>query len=98
MASNPQELTAAAEFLHSYGGWGLSVILMAAIAVLHKNKLELRRQMTDLLEKRTTELMSIVRESTAVIAQHHTERELIETMVRRVEDMMGRLLDEVRRR
>lgn len=97
MGASPQELTNVAEFLHSYGGWGLSVILMAAIAVLHKNKLELRRQMTDLLEKRTTELIAIVRESTAVIAQHHTERELVETMVNRVEAMMTKLYDERKR-
>jgi len=75
-------MTKMAEFLQTFGGWGLSIILIAAIMYLY-------RSMNSLLEQRNQQFIDALRETTAVLQQSHDESRRVEALLQRVE----RLLD-----
>ena len=75
-------MTQMAEFLQTFGGWGMSVVLLAAIIYLY-------RSMNSLLEKRNQQFIDALRETTAALQQHSDDSRRVEALLQRVE----RLLD-----
>jgi hypothetical protein len=69
--------------LHSYGGWALSAILLIAIVWVYKSMLQL-------LEKRTQQLMEVIREcGSALDREAQTNRE-VECKLRDVDEILER--------
>ena len=70
-----------ADFLQTYGGWGVSVIFFGMIFYLY-------RSMNQLLEKRNDKFIEVLRESTALLQQNCDLSERVETILRNVTKMM----------
>lgn len=70
-----------AAFLQTYGGWGVSVILLGMIFYLYKS-------MNKLLEKRNDQFIEVLRECTALLQQNNDLNERVETMLRNVAKTM----------
>jgi hypothetical protein len=66
-----------ARFLQTFGGWGVSVILLAGIIYLY-------RSTNKLLEKRNEQFIEALKETTAALQQNNDES-------RRVEEVLGRV-------
>ena len=60
---DPENLSELATFLHDYGGWAITVILLIAIFYLH-------RTTSALLERRNNELKALLAECKSVVAEN----------------------------
>lgn len=69
------------KLLQEYGGWALSVILMAAIVYLH-------RSMSALLEKRNDELRQLLAEHKEVLGENRIVLDRNEAMTVKVKEAL----------
>ena len=68
----------AAEFLQTFGGWGVSVVLLVGIIYLY-------RTMNTLLERRNQQIIDVLRETTAMLQQNVDFLQRAERLLERVE-------------
>lgn len=71
-------LTEVAKLLQTFGGWGLSSILLAGIIYLY-------RSTNKLLEKRNEQFIEALKETTAALQQNSDESRRVEALLSRVE-------------
>ena len=70
-----------ANFLQTFGGWGVSSILLAGIIYLY-------RSTNKLLEKRNEQFIEALKETTAAIQQNNDESRRVEAALTRVERIL----------
>jgi uncharacterized membrane protein YgaE (UPF0421/DUF939 family) len=74
-----------AEFLQTFGGWGVSVIVLMCLFYLY-------RDTSKLLEKRNEQFIDVLRETTAMLQQNTDNSYRVQKLLERVE----RYLDKVK--
>ena len=84
------QLTKITQFLEQYGGWAVSVIMMAVILYLH-------RTTSNLLEKRNNELKSLLAECKSVIAENRVFLDRVEDAVGSTESTIEKNTDVLQR-
>jgi len=87
----PEALKSLAGVLQVYGGWGMTVILMAAVIALYKNT-------GKILEKRNDQFVDVLRECGTVLGQTEDKlREVSDRLVQftNVNERVLRLLERV---
>jgi len=72
-----------AQFLQTFGGWGVSVIVLAGIIYLY-------RSMNKLLEKRNEQFIEALKETTATLQQNNDESRRVEMVLTRVERVLDK--------
>ncbi len=75
------KLEAFAQFLQTFGGWGMTVVLIGGIIALY-------RSMSNLLEKRNDQIREVLRENAALLQQNAQQNERVEELLRRVERVL----------
>jgi len=78
-----ENMTTVALFLQTFGGWGMCVILLAAIIYLY-------RSMNVVLERRHNEIVDVLRETTALLQQNADQARRVEAVLGRVERILDR--------
>jgi hypothetical protein len=73
-------------FLQQYGGWAVSVILMAALLYLHKTT-------GNLLEKRNSEIKALLSECKSVIAENRIFMDRVEDAITSVDSNLEKFTD-----
>jgi len=74
-------LSEVAKMLQTFGGWGLSAILLAGILYLY-------RSTNKLLEKRNEQFIEALKETTAALQQNNDESRRVEAVLTRVERIL----------
>jgi len=72
-----------AELLQTFGGWGVSAVLLAGILYLY-------RSTNKLLEKRNEQFIEALKETTAALQQNSDESRRAEAVLQRVEHILDK--------
>jgi hypothetical protein len=83
---DPDSLTRLTIFLQQYGGWAVSVILMAALLYLH-------RTTGNLLERRNSEIKALLAECKSVIAENRIFMERVEDAMTSVDSSLEKFIE-----
>ena len=78
-----QTMTEVAEFLQTFGGWGVSVILLGMLIYLY-------RSTNNLLEKRNEQFIEALRETTKALSDNSDDSRRIEAVLMRVERILDK--------
>lgn len=78
------DITTFAEFLQTYGGWGISVVLIAGIIYQY-------RVTHNLIEDRTQQLIDMLKETSAMLQQSADESRHVQQVLERVERLLERV-------
>lgn len=73
-----QTMREVAEFLQTFGGWGVSVVLLGLLIYLY-------RSTNNLLEKRNTQFIEALKETTEALNQSNNQSTRVEAVMTRVE-------------
>jgi hypothetical protein len=73
-----QTMREIAEFLQTFGGWGVAVIMLGLLIYLY-------RSTNNLLEKRNTQFIETLRETTEALNQSNEQLRRVEAIMTRVE-------------
>jgi Na+-transporting methylmalonyl-CoA/oxaloacetate decarboxylase gamma subunit len=76
-----QTMREIAEFLQTFGGWGVAVLFLSLLIYLY-------RSTNNLLEKRNTQFIEALKETTETLSQSNEQSKRVEAVLTRVE---GRL-------
>jgi len=76
-----QTMTEVAQFLQTFGGWGVSVVLLGLLIYLY-------RSTNRLLEKRNEQFIETLRETTNALSTSSDDSKRIEAVLARVERLL----------
>lgn len=78
-----QTMTEVAQFLQTFGGWGVSVMLLGMLIYLY-------RATNSLLEKRNEQFIEALRETTKALSDNSDDSKRIEAVLMRVERILDK--------
>ena len=77
-------MTDTAEFLQTFGGWGVAVIFLVGIVYLY-------RSTNSLLEKRNEQFIEALKETTEALQTANDESKRVEVVMNRVEKVLDKI-------
>lgn len=78
-----QTMTELAQFLQTFGGWGVAVVFLGLLIYVY-------RSFNNLLEKRNEQFIEALRETTNALSTNSDDSKRIEAVLTRVERLLDR--------